>query len=52
MVSSPSVQAELLDHSEQFKNGVAMLWFTIPKTAKTKLLKGAPDDHARRPVGS
>jgi hypothetical protein len=39
MICDPSVGGKLLKHAEQFKNGTASLRFTIPKTAKGKLLK-------------
>ena len=39
MVCDPSVQGKVIPHAESFKNGTAQLSFTIPKSAKGKLLK-------------
>lgn len=39
MTCDPSVQGTVIGHVEQFKGGVARLSFTIPKTARGKLLK-------------
>ena len=39
MICDPSVSGKVIQHAEQFTNGVARLSFTIPKTAKGKLLK-------------
>jgi hypothetical protein len=39
MICDPSVQGEVIAHAESFTGGTAKLSFTIPKTAKGKLLK-------------
>jgi hypothetical protein len=39
MICDPSVQHRVIRHVEHFENGKATLRFTIPKTAKGKLLK-------------
>ena len=39
MICDPSIQGNVIQHTQQFKNGVAQLSFTIPKNAKGKLLK-------------
>jgi hypothetical protein len=39
MICDPSVSGKVIQHAEKFANGVARLSFTIPKTAKGKLLK-------------
>ena len=39
MICDPSIQGKVIQHAEQFTNGVARLAFTIPKNAKGKLLK-------------
>jgi hypothetical protein len=39
MICDPRIGTHLLEHIEQFKNGSASLRFTIPTTAKGKLLK-------------
>jgi probable HAF family extracellular repeat protein len=39
MVCDPSVNGKVLRHAEQFRNGVASLRFTVPKTAQGKQLK-------------
>ena len=39
MICDPSVSGTVIPHAERFANGVARLAFTIPKTAKGKLLK-------------
>ena len=39
MICDPRIGTHMLKHVEQFKNGIASLRFTIPKTATGKLLK-------------
>jgi probable HAF family extracellular repeat protein len=39
MICDPSVNGKVIKHAEQFRNGVATLRFTIPKTAQGKQLK-------------
>jgi len=39
MICDPSVQGTVITHAESFTGGTAKLSFTIPKTAKGKLLK-------------
>jgi hypothetical protein len=39
MICDPSVQGKVIKHAESFKGGTARLSFTIPKSAKGKLLK-------------
>ena len=39
MVCDPSVAGKVVRHAESFKGGIATLRFTVPKTAKGKLLK-------------
>jgi hypothetical protein len=41
MTRDPSVQGKVIRHAESFTNGVARLAFTIPRSAKGKLLKVA-----------
>lgn len=39
MICDPAVNGHVIRHAETFKNGIATLRFTIPKSAKHKLLK-------------
>jgi len=39
MICDPSVNGKVIPHAESFKNGTAKLSFTVPKTAKGKMLK-------------
>lgn len=39
MVCDPSVAGKVITHAESFKGGTAKLSFTVPKTAKGKLVK-------------
>jgi hypothetical protein len=39
MVCDPSVKGKVIAHAESFKSGKARLSFTVPKTAKGKVLK-------------
>jgi uncharacterized repeat protein (TIGR01451 family) len=39
MICDPSVRGKIVRHSESFRNGKARLAFTIPKSAKGKLLR-------------
>jgi hypothetical protein len=39
MICDPSVTGKVIRHAESFKGGTARLGFTIPKTAKGKVLK-------------
>ena len=39
MICDPSVSGKVVTHAESFKGGTAKLVFTVPKTAKGKLLK-------------
>ena len=39
MICDPSVKGKVLTHRESFANGTARLAFTVPKTAKGKVLK-------------
>ena len=39
MICDPSVQAKVIKHAESFRGGTARLSFTVPKSAKGKVLK-------------
>jgi hypothetical protein len=39
MICDPSVQGKVIRHAESFRGGTARLTFTVPKSAKGKLLK-------------
>ena len=39
MICDPSVKGKVIKHAESFKNGIATTRFTIPASAKGKVLK-------------
>jgi hypothetical protein len=38
MICDPAVKGKVIKHFEQFKDGVATMRFTIPKSAKGKVM--------------